>query len=118
MTKTGSTQNPFVGDPGYKYNPMDPAPGQKYVEFSKNGADGDVKVKGDPSGLDVEIKDKYIFLSKVDDPAPSHHLHAGDRIIALNGKKIEKYDKDLTAIRDILENYNVIRLVIDPTMQR
>lgn len=109
------TQNPFAGDPDYKYDPMDPLPGQKFVEFSKNGSDGDVKVKGDPSGLDVEMKSKYIFLSKVDDPAPSHHLHVGDRVIALNGKKIEKYN-DLDAMRDVLENYNVIQLVVDPTM--
>ena len=27
-------------DPGYKYDPMDPLPGQKYVEYSKDGNDG------------------------------------------------------------------------------
>jgi len=113
-----SVEKPTFGDPGYKYDPMDPLPGQKYVEFSKNGGDGESKVIGDPSGLDVEIKGKYIYLSKVEHPAPSHHLHAGDRVIALNGKKIEKYQKDLSKIRESLENFNVIRLVIDPTMLR
>ena len=112
------TKNPFQGDPGYKYSPMDPLPGQKYVEYSKNGHDGDSKVKGDPSGLDIELRGKYIYLSKVEHPAPSHHLHIRDRVIALNGKKIEKYNNDLGAIRDILENYNVIKLVIDPTAMR
>mmetsp|Transcript_23081 Transcript_23081/g.54553 ORF Transcript_23081/g.54553 Transcript_23081/m.54553 type:complete len:119 (+) Transcript_23081:187-543(+) len=115
---TESIPTPSFGDPDYVYDPMDPLPGQKYVEYSKNGGDGESKVKGDPSGLDVEIKGKYIYLSKVDHPAPSHHLHTGDRLIALNGKKIEKYKKDLTKIRECLENYNVIKLVIDPTMLR
>merc|ERR1711935_505249 len=96
----------------------DPLPGQKYVEFSKNKDDGESKVKADPSGLDVELRGKYIYLSKVESPAPSHHLHVKDRVIALNGKKIEKYDNDLGAIREILENHNVIRLVIDPTALR
>lgn len=115
---TGSVQNPFQGDPEYKYSPMDPAPGQKYVEYSKNGHDGDSKVKGDLSGLDIELKGKYVYLSKVEHPAPSHHLHVRDRVIALNGKKIEKYKNDLGAIRETLENYNVIKLVIDPTSIR
>jgi len=115
---TTTAQNPFVGDPEYKYDPMDPMPGQKYVEYSKDGDNGETKIKGDPSGLDVEIKGKYIYLSKVEHPAPSHHLHVGDRLIALNGKKIEKYKNDLGKVRDSLENNNVVRLVIDPTMLR
>ena len=112
-----SVENPYV-DPDAKYDPMDPMPGQKYVEYSKNGDNGDATVKGDPSGLDVEIKHKYIYLSKVEHPAPSHNLHVGDRVIALNGKRIEKYNKDLGTIRETLENKNVIRLVVDPTMLR
>jgi len=110
--------SPGFGDPGYEYDVMDPLPGQRYVEFSKNGDDGDRKVKGDPSGLDVEIKGKYVYLCRVDHPAPSKNLHVGDRVIALNGKKIEKYKKDIDAMRNTLENYNVIRLVVDPTLLR
>jgi len=115
---TESVPKPKFGDPGYKYDVMDPVPGQRYVEFSKNGDDGDSKVKGDPSGLDVKLKGNYIYLAKVEHPAPAHNLHVGDRLIALNGKKIEKYNKDLVAIRKTLENYNVIRMVIDPTNLR
>lgn len=103
-------------DPGYKYSPMDPLPGQRYVEFSKNKHDGESKVKGDPSGLDVKQKGKFIFLSKVEKPAPAHNLRVGDRVIALNGKKIEKYKNDLAAMRETMDNNNVVRLVVDPTL--
>ena len=97
---------------------MDPMPGQKYVEFSKNGSDGESKIKGDDSGLDVHKKGKYIYLRKVKHPAPKHNLHVGDRVIALNGKKIEKYNNNLKAMKDAMNNNNVVQLVVDPTMLR
>jgi len=119
MASTSSQPPTFKGvDPGYKFDPMSPLPGQKYVEFSKNKEDGQSKVKGDDSGLDVHKKGKYIYLSKVKHPAPSHNLHVGDRVIAMNGKKIEKFKNDLTAMKDDMDNNNVVRLVVDPTMLR
>jgi hypothetical protein len=73
---------------------MDPIPGQKYVEYSKDGDDGERKSSFAP-GLDIERKPKinpdWIFISRVEHPAPTHHLNVGDRLVALNGKKIEDY---------------------------
>jgi len=111
-----SFSNENVGqDPGYKYDPMDPLPGQKYVEYSKDGNDGESQVKGISCGLDIQKKGKYMYLSKVEHPAPSHNLHVGDRVIALNGKKIEKYKSTSDMIKKMTNN-NVVRLVVDPTM--
>jgi membrane-associated protease RseP (regulator of RpoE activity) len=96
---------------------MDPLPGQKYVEFSKDGADGDRKSKVD-SGLDIENKPGHgdrIYLSKVKHPAPEHNLHVGDRLVALNGKKVEEFSS-LSSIRDEFATKNVVRMVVDPTM--
>ena len=107
---------PSFGDPEYEYDPMDPLPGQKYVEYSKDGEDGETKVKGVDCGLKFKKKGKYIFLKKVEYPAPTHNLNVGDRVIAVNGKKIEKYDDDLDAIKQTMDNNNVVRLVVDPTM--
>jgi len=97
---------------------MDPMPGQKYVEFSKDGGDGNSH-KATDSGLDVEHKPKrkYVYLSRVEHPAPAHNLNVGDRVIALNGKLVESY-ADLDAIRETFTNNNVICLVVDPTMLR
>mmetsp|Transcript_13814 Transcript_13814/g.29057 ORF Transcript_13814/g.29057 Transcript_13814/m.29057 type:complete len:112 (-) Transcript_13814:180-515(-) len=111
MTKPG------FGDPGYVYDPMDPLPGEKFVEYSKNGEDGDVKNKGDPSGLEFITKGKFFFLSKVEHPAPAHNLHVGDRVLALNGKRIEKYSS-LSAIQEQAENHNVVRILVSPTTLR
>jgi hypothetical protein len=98
---------------------MDPMPGEKYVEFSKDGADGDRKSNID-SGLDVETKPGHgnrIYLAKVQYPAPAHHLHPGDRLVALNGKSVEEYPS-LDSIRDEFATKNVVRMVVDPTMLR
>ena len=103
-------------DPGYVYDVMAPLPGQKYVEFSKNGADGESKVKNDYCGLNVHKKGNFFFLCKVEYPAPSHSLHVGDRIIAINGKKVEKYRNNLSRMVQNMTNNNVVRLVVDPTM--
>jgi PDZ domain-containing secreted protein len=69
--------------------------------------------------LDVQHKKNHgedrVYLSKVEHPAPAHNLKVGDRIVALNGKKIEAYDS-LDAIRNEIHNNNVVRLVVDPTM--
>jgi predicted metalloprotease with PDZ domain len=114
-----SFSNEKVGqDPGYIYNVMDPLPGQKYVEYSKNMSDGESKVKGDNCGLNVHKKGRYIYLCKVKHPAPSHNLHIGDRVIAINGKKIEKYNNDLSSMVQSMTDNNVVRLVVDPTMLR
>ena len=98
---------------------MDPKVGEQYVEYSKNGGDGATKGAGE-SGLDVEHKSghkKRVYLSKVEMPAPTHRLKVGDRLVALNGRSIEKY-ADLDAIRKELDNHNVIAMVVDPTMNR
>ncbi|KAG7343652.1 hypothetical protein IV203_021660 [Nitzschia inconspicua] len=98
---------------------MDPMPGEKYVEYSKDGADGDRKSKVD-SGLDIERKPGHgnrIYLAKVQHPAPAHNLAVGDRLVALNDKKIEDYP-NLDAIRDEFATKNVVRMVVDPTMLR
>jgi len=87
---------------------MRPKPGQRFVEFQKSGDD-------EFSGLELEIRGNFVFVKMVQAPAPSKNLHPKDRIIALNGKKIEDYKKDLTAINSTLESGNPIRLVIDPT---
>jgi len=118
MSSSVSSIHIDTSDPGYKYNPMDPLPGQKYVEFSKDGDDGNSKVKGVNCGLNVEKKGKYIFLCKVEYPAPIATLHVGDRVIAINGKKVEKYDNDLSAMVKTMTNNNVVKLVVDPTMLR
>ena len=72
-------------------------------------------MKGISCGLDIQKKGKYMYLSKVEHPAPSHNLHVGDRVIALNGKKIEKYKSTSDMIKKMTNN-NVVRLVVDPTM--
>lgn len=99
---------------------MDPKPGEKYVEFSKDGADGDRKSVVD-SGLDVDTKANHdpsrIYLVKVQHPAPTHSLAVGDRLIALNDKRVEEYPS-LNAIRDEFASKNVVRMVVDPTMLR
>jgi len=76
---------------------------------------GESQVKGISCGLDIQKKGKYMYLSKVEHPAPSHNLHVGDRVIALNGKKIEKYKSTSDMIKKMTNN-NVVRLVVDPTM--
>lgn len=58
-----------------------------------------------------------IYLAKVQHPAPAHSLAVGDRLVALNDKKIEDY-RSLDAIRDEFANKNVVRMVVDPTMLR
>lgn len=107
---TGMDREPF--------DVMDPKPGERYVEYSKDGSDGDTK-RVDESGLDVEHKKNHgeerIYLSKVQHPAPGHNLKVGDRLVALNGKKIEEYSS-LQAIREEIHNHNVVRLVVDPTL--
>eukprot|EP00537_Pseudo-nitzschia_pungens_P007122 CAMPEP_0172361604 /NCGR_PEP_ID=MMETSP1060-20121228/5417_1 /TAXON_ID=37318 /ORGANISM="Pseudo-nitzschia pungens, Strain cf. cingulata" /LENGTH=116 /DNA_ID=CAMNT_0013083925 /DNA_START=326 /DNA_END=676 /DNA_ORIENTATION=- len=114
-----STASSFaLQDPDYKYDPMDPMPGQKYVEYSKDGEDGETKVKNVDSGLTFKKKGKYIYLAKVAHPAPAHNLHEGDRVIALNGKKIESYNDNLKLMKKSIDDNNVVRLVIDPTMLR
>ena len=99
---------------------MDPKPGQKYVEYHKDGGDGNSKGGGSgTSGLDVEIKPKHgpdrIYISKVKHPAPEY-INVGDRLIALNGKSMKTFDGDLDQIRHELGNNNVIRMVIDQTL--
>jgi len=113
--QSSSNQKVDTSDPGYKYDPMDPTPGQIYVEFSKDGNDGNSKVKGVNCGLNVEKRGKYIYLCKVEYPAPKT-LHLGDRVIAINGKKVEKYENDLCAMVKTMTDNNVVRLVVDPTM--
>eukprot|EP00536_Pseudo-nitzschia_multiseries_P011550 jgi/Psemu1/308330/fgenesh1_kg.400_\ len=103
-------------DPNYEYDPMDPMPGQKYVEYSKDGDDGETKVKDVDCGLKLKKKGKYVYLASVKHPAPAHNLNKGDRVIAVNGKKIESYDDDLKAVKKSMDNNNVVRLVVDPTM--
>jgi len=107
-----------TGMAGEEYDVMDPLPGQRYVEYSKDGWDGDTK-REDDSGLDIHHKKNHgeerIYLSKVEHPAPAHNLKVGDRLVALNGKKIESYSS-LDAIRKEIHNHNVVRLVVDPTM--
>lgn len=76
---------------------------------------GESQVKGISCGLDIQKKGKYMYLSKVEHPAPSHNLHVGDRVIALNGKKIEKYKSTSDMVKKMTNN-NVVRLVVDPTM--
>jgi hypothetical protein len=96
---------------------MDPLPGQLYVEYSKDGGDGETKTAAE-SGLDVTKRPGHgnrIYLSKVTHPASSR-LNVGDRLLALNGKKIEEYSGNLDSIRDAFTNGNVVRLLIDPTM--
>jgi predicted metalloprotease with PDZ domain len=100
------------------HNVMDPIPGQKYVEFSKDGGDGSSRKEKADSGLDVEKKKGHgerIYFSKVEHPAPST-LTVGDRLVALNGKAVEKFEGDLEAIRTELRSNNVVRLVIDATL--
>lgn len=96
---------------------MDPLPGQLYVEYSKDGGDGNRKTQAD-SGLDVTKRKGHgnrIYLSRVTHPA-STKLNVGDRLVALNGKKIEDYAGNLDKIRDTFTNGNVVRLLVDPTM--
>jgi PDZ domain len=96
---------------------MDPLPGQLYVEYSKDGGDGETKTAAE-SGLDVTKKAGYgdrIYLSRVAYPASSK-LHVGDRLVALNGRRVEKFGGDLDAIRKTMTNGNVVRLLVDPTM--
>merc|ERR1711933_94738 len=90
---------------------MKPKPGQKFVEFCKSGDD-------ESCGLVLEVKGNFVFVKSVEQPAPSHNSHPKDRIIALNGKKIEDYNKDMKLITATLESGKPIRLVIDPTMLR
>jgi membrane-associated protease RseP (regulator of RpoE activity) len=100
-----------------KYHPtvMDPKPGEKYVEYSKDGDDGERKSTVD-SGLDVEKRHKgQIYISKVVYPAPTHNLHVGDRLVALNGHKIEHF-RNLDEIRNEFESKNVVKLLVDPTL--
>jgi len=98
---------------------MDPQPGQLFVEFHKDGADGmNTKARAD-SGLDVEFKARHgknrVYLSKVEPPA-SEKLHVGDRLLAINGKSVVSMGYDLNAIREEFLSNNVVALVVDPTM--
>ena len=97
---------------------MDPEPGQLYVEFHKDGDDGESTREKADSGLDVTFKKghkKRVYLSKVEYPASSK-LTVGDQVIALNGKSIKSYGDDLDKIREELRRQNVIALVVDPTL--
>jgi len=90
---------------------MKPKPGERFVEFEK--------CHDDPSsGLQLEVRGNFVFVKSVQSPAPSHHLHPKDRVIALNGKKIEDYKKDMSLITATLESGNPIRMVINPTSLR
>jgi len=90
---------------------MKPKPGERFVEFEKC-------VDDPSSGLQLEVKGNFVFVKAVQYPAPEHNLHARDRIIALNGKKIEDYSKDMGLITATLESGNPIRLIINPTALR
>merc|ERR1712176_365819 len=90
---------------------MKPKPGERFVEFEKCYEDPS-------SGLELEVKGNFVFVKSVQSPAPAHNLHPRDRVIALNGKKIEAYNKDMNLIRATLESGNPIRLVINPTALR
>merc|ERR1712207_88057 len=87
---------------------MKPKPGERFVEFEKC-------VDDPSSGLQLEVKGNFVFVKAVQHPAPEHNLHPRDRVIALNGKKIEAYNKDMNLITATLESGNPIRLVINPT---
>lgn len=96
---------------------MDPRPGQLYVEYSKDGGDGETKTAAE-SGLDVTKRAGHgnrVYLSKVTHPASSR-LNVGDRLVAVNGNKIEKFSGDLDSIRRTLTDRNVVRLLVEPTM--
>merc|ERR1712157_495163 len=90
---------------------MKPKPGERFVEFEKCYEDPS-------SGLELEVRGNFVFVKSVQSPAPSHHLHPKDRVIALNGKKIEDYKKDMGLITATLESGNPIRMVINPTALR
>mmetsp|Transcript_52267 Transcript_52267/g.79353 ORF Transcript_52267/g.79353 Transcript_52267/m.79353 type:complete len:109 (-) Transcript_52267:8-334(-) len=101
---------------------MDPKPGQRFVEFSKDGHGGK-KSEGEgglASGLDVETRAGYgdkIYISKVEGIAAQAgaQINPGDRIIALNGKKIESYGS-LDEIRSEMTIKNTIAMITDPTL--
>jgi len=90
---------------------MKPKIGEKFVEFCKSGDD-------EQSGLVLEVKGNFVFVKSVEKPAPTHNLHPRDRVIALNGKKIEDYNKDIDLITTSVESGTAVRLVISPTMLR
>merc|ERR1712003_106573 len=90
---------------------MKPKPGERFVEFEKCYEDPS-------SGLELEVKGNFVFVKSVQSPAPAHNLHPRDRVIALNGKKIEDYKKDMSLITATLESGNPIRMVINPTSLR
>jgi predicted metalloprotease with PDZ domain len=104
-----------------KVSVMDPEPGQLYVEFMKDGADGTTRsADAFDSGLDVDFKKGHkdrVYISKVEPPA-SAKLTVGDRLIAMNGKLVESFDGDLGEIRQVLNHNNVIQVVVDPTLQK
>ena len=100
---------------------MDPQPGQRYVEFMKDSYGAKKSEDGGlDSGLDVTTKSGYgnrIYISKVDGIAvqAGPQVAVGDRIVALNGKKIESYGS-LEDIRSEFYKKNTIAMVTDPTM--
>jgi hypothetical protein len=102
-----------------KVSVMDPVPGQLFVEFMKDGGDGTTTSEDvSDSGLDVEFKKGHkdrIYISRVEPPA-SDKLTVGDRLIAMNGKSIESFGRNLDEIRQVLNHNNVIQLLVDPTM--
>jgi C-terminal processing protease CtpA/Prc len=101
---------------------MDPKPGQRFVEFSKDGHGGK-KSEGEgglASGLDVETRQGYgkkIYISKVEGIAAQAgaQINPGDRVVALNGKKIEAYGS-LDEIRSEFTIKNTVAMITDPTM--
>ena len=100
---------------------MDPQPGQRFVEFSKDSFGAKKSEDGGlDSGLDVMTKPGYgnrIYIAKVDGIAAQAgaQINPGDRIVSLNGKKIESYGS-LDDIRNEFFVKNTIAMVTDPTM--
>ena len=100
---------------------MDPQPGQRFVEFSKDSHGARKSEDGGlESGLDVMTKPGYgnrIYISKVEGIAAQSgaQVAVGDRVVALNGKKIESY-ASLDDIRNEFTVKNTVAMVTDPTM--
>ena len=100
---------------------MDLVPGQRFVEFSKDSHGGKKSGEGGlDAGLDIETKPGYgnkIYISKVEGIAAQSgaQVNPGDRLVALNGKKIEAF-ADLDAIREEFFVKNTIQMITDPTL--
>ena len=65
-----------------------------------------------------KIEQAELYISKVEGVAAEAgaRINPGDRIVALNGKRIEKYRGDLDSIRAELTAKNTVAMVTDPTM--